>query len=55
MIRKESAETQEYMLYHDREVVYDDKTLEEMGFVPSAVSDSAGWSEPLQGRVHVRQ
>ena len=25
-----------------------DKSLEEVGFVPSAVSDSAGWHEPLR-------
>ena len=44
-MRKESADTQEYALYQDMEV-YDDKSLEEMGFVPSAVSDLATRSAP---------
>ena len=38
--RQESSETQKYVRYQDMEID-DDKSLEEIGFVP--VSDSAGW------------
>ena len=47
MIRKESAETQDYVSYHDMEVD-SDKSLEEAGLVLSTVIDSAGWHEPLR-------
>ena len=47
MIRKESAETQDHASCQDMEVD-NDKSLEVMGFVPSAVSKSAGWHEPLR-------
>ena len=45
VIRKEPAETQEYVSYQDMELG-DDKSLEYVGFVPSVGSDSAGWHEP---------
>ena len=44
MVRKEFAEPEEYMFCQDMEVD-DDKSLEELGFGPSTVSDSAWWSE----------
>ena len=47
MIRKESAEVQGCTLHQDMEVD-DDKSSEEMGFVPSGVIDSAGWRETLR-------
>ena len=48
MIRKESVETQDCESCQDMEED-DDKSLEEMGFVPSAVSDSARWRRALRG------
>ena len=56
VLRKESAETQEYesclqtqdyVSCQDMEED-DNKSLQAMDFVPSAVSDSAGWHEPLR-------
>ena len=47
VVRKESAETQDYVSCQDTEVD-DDKSLEDVGFVPSAVSDSGGWRKPIR-------
>ena len=47
MIRKESAETQDCVSCQDVEVDNDEGLEEEMVFVPSAVSGSAGRREPL--------
>ena len=44
--RKESAETRDHVSCQGMEV--DDKSLEDLGFVSSAVSDSAGWRELLR-------
>ena len=44
------SETQDYVSCQDMEVD-DDKCLEEMGFVPSAMSESAGWHEPLRDKL----
>ena len=44
VVRKEFAEPEEYMFCQDMEVD-DNKSLEELGFGPSTVSVSAGWSE----------
>ena len=47
MVRKESADTQVYESCQQNNMEVDwweDK--EELGFVPRAVSDSAGWCEP---------
>ena len=46
-MRKESADTQEYesCQQNDIEVVMHENK-EELSFVPSAVSSSAGWHEP---------
>ena len=46
VIRKESAQTQDYVSCHDMEVD-DDKSLEDIGFVPSVVGN-AEWREPLR-------
>ena len=45
VIRKGSAETQDCVSCQDMEAD-DDRSLEEMGFVPNAVSDSSGSQEP---------
>ena len=47
VVRKESAETHDYTSCQDTEVD-NDKSLEEMDFLPSAVSESVGWHEPLR-------
>ena len=47
VMRKESAETQDYVSCHDMEVD-NDKSQEEVGFVRSAVSDSAGRHDHLR-------
>ena len=45
-MRKESADTQEYEAHHVGGMDVDmDESEEELIFVPSAVSDSAGWHE----------
>ena len=45
-IRKASAETRDHVCCLDLDVG-SDKSLEKMGFLPGAVSDSAVWREPL--------
>ena len=46
-VRKDSAETQEYHSCQHNDIEADmDEINEELSFVPSAVSDSAGWHEP---------
>ena len=47
MVWKESAETQDYVYGQDMEVD-NNKNLEEIGFVQSAVNESAGWHETLR-------
>ena len=44
MVRKESAETQDFVSCQDMKVDHN-KRLEELGLVKNAVSDSAGWRE----------
>ena len=44
VVRKESAETQDYESCQQIDMEVDEnKSLEQLGFVPSAVSDSAVW------------
>ena len=48
-VRKESAETQDYVSCQQHDMELDNnKSLEEMGFVRSAVSGSSGWREPVR-------
>ena len=47
--QKESADPQEYEWCQQNEMDVDTtKSLEELGFIASAVSDSAGWREPFK-------
>ena len=48
MLRKESADTQEYESCQLNDMDVDmDENEQELSFIPIAVSDSAGWLEPL--------
>ena len=50
MVRTESVETKEYESCQQNDVEVDrDESLKKLSFVPGAVSDSAGWREPLTG------
>ena len=46
-VRKESADTQDYesCQWNDMDVDMDEN-MEELSFIPSVVSSSAGWLEP---------
>ena len=45
-VRKESTETQEYKSCQQNDMEVDrDEGMKELSFIPSAVSDSAGWRE----------
>ena len=47
MLRKESADTQEYESCQLNDMDVDmDENKQELSFIPIAVSDSAGWREP---------
>ena len=49
MVRKESADTQEYESCQQNDMEVDkDEGMEELSFIPSAVSVLAGWREPLR-------
>ena len=51
MVGKESSDTKEYESCQQNEMEVDrDENLEELNFVPSAMSVSAGWREPLRVR-----
>ena len=48
VVRRESADTQEYESCKLNDMdVHMDENKEEFSFIPSAVSSSAGWREPL--------
>ena len=51
VVRKESAETQEHESCQKNDMEVDkDEGMEELNFITRAVSDSAGWREPLRIR-----
>ena len=51
MVRKASADTQQYESCQQNDMeVGRDESLEELGFVPSVVGDSAWWHEPLRAK-----
>ena len=46
-VRKESVDTQEYESCHLNDMgPYMDENTEDMSFIPTAMSNSAGWHEP---------
>ena len=47
MVREQSADAQEYEWCQEKDMdVEVDENKEELSFIPSAVSSSAGWHEP---------
>ena len=56
VVRTESVETKEYESCQQNDVEVDrDESLKKLSFVPGAVSDSAGWREPLTGSPYKKE